>query len=288
MCPYFSDLALPEPPPHPDDEGTLKNELISHLDGLLADQMPSTNMRLFTTQDHSTPTYVRNTDNWAAVHVQALTAISPWNSDSAFQKAGILVSPRHVLFATHYKPADGSTIRFVTTGNTVVTRTLSSTISLPNTGSYYPDITIGLLDSDVPGTISYAKVLPAGFETKLPANIQPFQIPCAATDQEEKLIVADVANLPHADTGTEYCGMQVPTSALRLNFNEGLVGGDSGNPACWFINGDLVLLTMWTGAQNGGYGTSVAAFRDDVNTAMTTLGGGYQLTTVDLSTFSDE
>jgi len=244
-------------------------------------------MRLFVSQDHTTPAYVRNTDNWAAVHVQALTAISPWNSDSSFQKAGILVSPRHVLFATHYKPADGSTIRFVTATNTVVTRTLSSTIALPTISAYYPDITIGLLDSDVPGTISFAKVLPAGFETKLPANIQPEQIPCAATDQEEKLIVVDLALLPATPDGTS-CAMQVPTSTLRLNFNEGLVGGDSGNPAFWFINGDLVLLTMWTGAQNGGYGTSVAAFRDDVNTAMTTLGGGYQLTTVDLSTFPDE
>lgn len=244
-------------------------------------------MRLFSSQDHTTPAYVRNTDNWAATHVQALTAISPWNSDAAFQKAGILVSPRHVLFATHYKPADSSTIRFVATDNTVVTRTLSSSLSLTVTGPLYPDITIGVLDSDVPGTISFAKVLPSGFEAKLPASIQPFQIPCAATDQEEKLIVVDVANLPSTDDTTT-CAMQVPTSALRLNFNEGLVGGDSGNPAFWFINGDLVLLTMWTGAQNGGYGTSVAAFRDDVNAAMTTLGGGYQLTTVNLSSYPNE
>jgi hypothetical protein len=245
-------------------------------------------MRLFTSQDHATPAYTRNTDCWAAVHVQALTAISPWNSDASFQKAGILVSPRHVVFATHYHPADGSTIRFVQADNTVVTRTLTGVVDLTVTDTYFPDITIAKLDSDVPAGISFAKVLPAGFEAKLPADIQPERIPCAATDQEEKLIVVDVSTLPSDNDVTSYCAMQVPVSALRLNFNEGLVGGDSGNPAFWFIGSDLVLLTMWTGAQNGGYGTSVAAFRSEVNAAMTTLGGGYQLTSVDLSSYPSE
>ena len=36
-----------------------------------------------------------------------------------------------------------------------------------------------------------------------------------------------------------------------------------------------------------GVATSVAAFRDDINAAMTSLGGGYQLTTMDLSSFPD-
>jgi len=275
-------------PVHPsEDEGTLKHELITGLDALLADSLPSAEMPIYSAQDHTGGVYTRNTSNWAYSKVQAMTAISPWNSDSVFQKAGILVSPRHVLFATHYRPADGSTIRFVQADNTVVTRTLSGVIELPTTGAYYPDITIAKLDSDVPAGISFAKVLPSGFQTKLPASLQPERIPCAATDQEEKLLVVDVAYIPHENVITEYCAMQFPTSAIRQGFNEGLVGGDSGNPAFWFIGSDLVLLTMWTGAQNGGYGTSVAAFRSAINDAMATLGGGYQLTTIDLSTFPD-
>lgn len=279
---------MPLPVHPPDDEGTLKHELITSLDAMLADSLPSAEMPIYSAQDHSGGVYTRNTSNWAYSKVQAMTAISPWNSDASFQKAGILVSPRHVLFATHYRPADGSTIRFVQADNTVVTRTLSGVIELTATGPLYPDITIAKLDSDVPAGISFAKVLPSGFQSKLPTSIQPEHIPCAATDQEEKLLVVDVANLPYQNTGTEYCAMQLPISPLRLNFNEGLVGGDSGNPAFWFIGSDLVLLTMWTGAQNGGYGTSVAAFRDDINAAMTTLGGGYQLTTVDLSSYPNE
>jgi len=279
---------MPITPHPPADEGTLKHDLITGLDAMLADSLPSAEMPIYTTQNHSGGVYTRNTNNWAYSRVQAMTAISPWNSDSTFQKAGILVSPRHVLFATHYRPADGSTIRFVQADNTVVTRTLSGVIDLPTTSPLYPDIAIAKLDSDVPAGISFAKVLPVGFEDKLPANIQPGRIPCAATDQEEKLIVIDLAFLPHDNSVTEYCSMQIPVSALRSGFNEGLVGGDSGNPAFWFIGSDLVLLTMWSSANNGGYGTSVAAFRDDINAAMTTLGGGYQLTPVNLSSYPNE
>ena len=279
---------MPITPHPPADEGTLKHDLITGLDALLAGSLPSAEMPVYTVQNHGGGVYTRNINNWAYSQVQAMTAISPWNSDSAFQKAGILVSPRHVLFATHYRPADGSTIRFVQADNTVVTRTLSGVIDLPVTSPLYPDLAIAKLDSDVPTGISFAKVLPVGFEDKLPANIQPERIPCAATDQEEKLIVVDLANLPHDNSTTEYCAMQIPVSALRLGFNEGLVGGDSGNPAFWFIGSDLVLLTMWSSANSGGYGTSVAAFRNEINAAMTTLGGGYQLTTVDLSAYPSE
>ena len=245
-------------------------------------------MPIFSSQNHVTPAYVRNSGNWAAEHVQSLTAISPWNSDGSFQKAGILVSPRHVLFATHFKPSSGSTIRFVAADNTVVTRTLSGLTDLPTTSDYYPDITIAVMDSDVPATISFAKVLPSGFETKLPANIQAARIPVAATDQEEKLIVIDLAELPHDHIIDMACAMQKPVSPLRLNFNEGLVGGDSGNPAFWFLNGDLVLLTMWTSSSLGGTGGPVNAFRDEINAAMTSLGGGYQLTTVDLTSYPSQ
>jgi hypothetical protein len=273
---------IPNPP---DNEGTLAYDLIAGLDGMLTGATSSTARPLYTTQDHNNGAYIRNESNWAFSKVQAMTSISPWNSDSAFQKAGILVSPRHVLFAKHFRPAQGSSIRFIQADNTVITRTLSGIIDLPTSGELYPDITIAVLNSDVPSGISFAKVLPSGFQNKLPSSIQPVRIPCAATDQEEKLLTVDLATLPYQNTGTEYCAMQVPTSSLRLAFNEGLVSGDSGNPAFWFIGSDLVLLTMWTGAQNGGYGTSVAAFRDDINAAMTTLGGGYQLTTVDLSSY---
>lgn len=264
----------------------LANYLITTLEDALADQQPLASAGLFSAQDHSSGTYTRNVDCWAASFVEALTGISPWNSTGSFQRGGILISPRHMLFATHYLPDSGATVRFVKSDNTVVARTISGLSSLSQTGPDYPDFTIALLDSDVPAGIAFAKVLPDDFKDYLPADLAAARIPCAATDQEEKLLVQDVATIPLNATGTEYCAMQVPTSALRLAFYENKIGGDSGNPAFWIIESQLVLLTLWTYGQNGGAGTSVTDFKTEINAAMTSLGGGYSLTEVSLSNFN--
>lgn len=275
---------MPEVTPDPEEPytgvGSLQYALINGTDALLAEQYPSVTMPLYTTQDHITPIYARNPDNWAAVHVQALTAISPWNSEHSFQRAGVLISPRHALFATHYYPSIGSTLRWIAADNTVVTRELTSFVTVG------PDLLIGLLDSDVPSSISFAKVLPAGFKSRLSTNIAAARIPVLATDQEEKLMVVDLHTVDHDNSEGVVCAMQIPVSALRSSFSELLVGGDSGNPVFWIINGELVILTVWNSAHNGGLGVSVPAFSAEINAAMTTLGGGYQLTEVDLSGFS--
>lgn len=59
------------------------------------------------------------------------------------------------------------------------------------------------------------------------------------------------------------------------------VGGDSGNPAFLIIRNKPVLLSVWTSG-GAGTGSFVNAWRSDINAAMTTLGGGYQLTSVSL------
>lgn len=284
---------MPEEPPAITEPytgvGSLQYELIHGLESLIANKSPSATMPIYSIQDHTTPSYTRNVNNWASEHVQELTAISPWNSEGGFQRAGTLISPRHVIFATHYYPSIGSTIRFVAADNTVVTRTVGNFVAISNpNGTPTPDLLVAILDSDVPSSISFASVLPAGFSDRLSTNQQTARVPCLATDQEEKLMVVDVKQVSANKAVSIYCEMQNPTDPLRVEFNEGLVGGDSGNPAFWIINGKLVILTVWTGASFGGYGTSVAAFRDEVNAAMTTLGGGYQLTPVDLSPYPDE
>lgn len=239
---------------------------------------------MFSSQDHAAPAYVRNVNHWAAAHVQKLTCCSPWNSDGSFTKAGTLISPRHVVFATHFLPAVSSTIRFITTDNTIVTRTITALESITVTGVLYPDITIGILDSDVPASISFAKVLPDGWEAKLP-NITTVRPPAICTDQEEKLLIraADSIDASQPDALATFVS---PPDVAYLTFYENLISGDSGNPCFFLINGELVLLTVWSRG-GGGQGTSVAAFKSEINTIMTNLGGGYQLTEVDLSGFSN-
>lgn len=247
-------------------------------------------MALFSSVNHASPSYTRNASNWAADYVSELTAISPWNSESGQMKQGVLISPRHVLFAQHYYPATTTTIRFVAADGTVCDRTLDAVVSLTQTDTNYPDFTIGLLDSDVDAGIAFAKVMPvAAITDKLP-DLNVHHLPAASTDQEGKLLVRNWVNYPTTTSPTAYCAFQQPYGAgddiARNAFYEGFVGGDSGSPCFVFINGEMVLLTVVTTGGEGA-GTSVTAYISDINAAMTTLGGGYQLTEADVSGFAD-
>lgn len=265
--------------------GSLRKHCADAIDGALAGKVAATALPLFSTQDHAAPTYVRNVNCWGASFAVALTAVSPWNSQGGPFYSGILVSPRHVMFATHFAPSAGATIRFVTVDNVVVTRTLSAVTALTQSQAYYPDLTVGLLDSDVPGTIAFARVLPSAWATKLPSLSAANTVPCISTDQEEKLLAREMTALPSSTSPYALLTMMMPADAQRRAFYEDIVGGDSGNPACLVINGQLVVLTCWTSGGSGS-GSSVLAFKSALNTAMTTLGGGYTLTDADLSAFT--
>lgn len=263
--------------------GSLRAHIATAIDGQIAGKTPSAALPIYSTQDHVTPSYVRNTGCWGATYASALTALSPWNSVGGNQYAGVLISPRHVLCATHWSVPVGATIRFVASDGTVVTRTISSILALTATQSLFPDLLVAKLDSDVPGTIAFARVLPSDWAAKLP-SLASYPVVCAATDQEEKLLVREVTAIP---TSTSYAltTFRSPADATRRSFYEDVVGGDSSNPAFLVINGQIVLLTCWTYGGSGS-GTSVYAFKAQLNAAMTTLGGGYTLTDADLSSFT--
>jgi hypothetical protein len=78
----------------------------------------------------------------------------------------------------------------------------------------------------------------------------------------------------------------IPTKPDRFAFYETIIDGDSGNPAFLIIDDELVIITVWTFA-GAGAGTSIAYHKDAINTMMATLGGGYSLTEIDLSGFTD-
>jgi hypothetical protein len=276
-------------------EGSLAKECTDAVDSRIAGLTPATAKPIFTTQNHAGSVYVRNADCWATD--VDLTCISPWNSTGGNKRAGTLISPRHIIFAEHYPIGVSATVRFVTADNVVVERTVTA---VQNVGpanaedNYASDFCIGLLDSDVPETITFAKVLPADCGDYLPSMIPitsaDWVLPALYLDQEEKALVTSWwGTVPQALTRvlTEKVSFRVPSDATQLSFFEDIIDGDSGNPQFLIIGGELVLLGTWT------YGTSFLAgsgpfttyWADEINAAMTTLGGGYQLTEVDLSGF---
>lgn len=253
-------------------DGSLAKELTDAIDLRIAGKDTSAKT-IFSTQNHSSQTYVRNTNCWA--HGLDLTCISPWNSTGGHTRAGTLISPRHIIFAKHYQISTGATIRFIQEDGTVVNRTMTAKQSIAET-----DITIGVLDSDVPAGISFAKILPQDWPDYVP-NIEE-RVPSLVLDQQEKALVNDV-NI--ADVNSLF-GFRSPVDAQRSIFYEDKIGGDSGNPAFFVINDELVILTCWWYG-GAGSGPDIAYFKDQINTIMTSLGGGYQLTEIDLNSFTN-
>lgn len=261
--------------------GSLAANATAAVDSRIAGKSPAAALPIFTTQNHSDGVYVRNTSCWAAD--LDLTCISPWNSVGGNLRAGTLISPRHVLFAAHYPAVAGMSIRFVSADNTVTTRTVSAVLTHPSYVPYFPDIQIGVLNSDVPAGIGFSRVLPATWADKLPAIVSERPIPTLCLDQEEKALVTDWFAATVLDRAL-FIAPYTINYQNRLAFYEDKVGGDSGNPAFLIVNNQLVLVTVWTNG-GAGRGTFTTPQIAAINTMMATLGGGYQLTEVDLAGF---
>jgi len=245
----------------------LYDHLSAHFDDLLLAAQPAAQSKpIYTTQDFATKTFVRNPDCWAASI--DLTGLSPWNATGANTRAGSLVSPRHIVFAKHYpiSTAPGSNdIVFVTADNVTITRQL--------VGVAFPggDTAVGVLDSDVPPSIGFFKVLAKGWGKYL---WQLNDLPMLHLDQEEKALVRDMSFI----TGGSVVHANA-VGSLRFPFTESLIGGDSGNAAFLLIDGEAVLMLTHLSTILGPFYTK---YIGEVNAAMTALGGGHQLTKFNL------
>jgi hypothetical protein len=229
---------------------------------------PGGKRKIYLSQDHTNQIYVRRPHCWAAS--VDLTGLSPWNQTGGATRAGTLISPRHIAFAKHYPlsttPGNNQLV-FVTADDVTVTRNLTA-VSYPG-----GDIGIGVLDADVPATISFHRVLPTNWGSDL-SSVNG--LPMLHLDQEEKALVRDMSSL-----GAN-CLHRDPTDPTRLSYSETLIGGDSGNPGFLIIGGEAVLILTHHTSVNG---PSYTFWYDQVNAAMTALGGGYQLTPYDFDAF---
>lgn len=208
-----------------------------------------TNFKVFYVQHHATPRYERNTQCWASDF--NLTCISPWNSTGENRRAGTLITPRHVILANHYNIKRNDSIRFITKDNQIIQRKVIGGGVVDQ--NLYPDIHIVTLDSVVPPSIKPCKFLPGNYADYISNNGKGLPVLCL--DQEEKALVADINYISNPNNFS----LSVPTNQDRLNFNESIITGDSGNPVFLILNGELVLLGVftWGGA---GSGTSLTKY----------------------------
>lgn len=248
--------------------GSLAAHIQGQIDSRIANTMTmSTNGKVFTTQNHTTPAYVRNASLWCS-NVD-LTCISPWNSNGGATRAGTLITPRHIINAAHYELSVGDTVRFVAADNTVHNRTILSKGRHPDYVPYSPDLTIYTLSSDLPAAIAPCKVMPSNWNNYLAQNYHN-RPPALGLDQEEKALIIDF------NSGGSFLS---PTDADRLIFHEEKIVGDSGNPTFFIVNGELVLITVWTFGGVGS-GTPVASHIPALNNMIVTADNQAGISTV--------
>ena len=279
--------------------GSARAAMTDHVDNNLSGADTSTDQNIYNSQNHSSGVYERNPNIFLNGYTSALTCASPWNSQDGARRAGTAITPRHIIFANHYALNVGTTLRFITSDNSVIERTIvgvTGDITSSNI-SELTDVAVGVLDSDLPTSITPCKIFPANHELYLPqgewvGSWPAHRVPAVVLDQQEKLLVYDIGRF--VDTTAYYRQYHgyLPTSEDRLAFHEQLVVGDSGNPVFAAIGSELWLVSTnyWVTPWRAGgafYGDLVA----DINSAITTLDTlqnditGYTVTVGDLSSY---
>lgn len=281
---YSYDMTQEDPYEYNTLVSFASGSLAKHIyDGMLAliGAHTADDKSLFSLQNHTAPSYTRNVNCWAAP--LNLTGMSPWNSRGSATRSGCAITPRHIILAKHYPLSASDTIRFVAADNSVVTRTIADTTLLAESAYLEKDTQVCLLDSDLPASITPFKFLPADVDDYLPA-LDHWNLPALAFDSQEYALCVETFAKYWTISPITAGQFTQPTTNPFLTMSESIVDGDSGNPIFLVVNNAPVLLSHWTHA-NGG--PKYHTFLDLLASALTTLGGGHSLQTVDLSSFTD-
>tara|TARA_R110001592_G_scaffold328826_1_gene610447 strand:+ start:1486 stop:2715 length:1230 start_codon:yes stop_codon:yes gene_type:complete len=266
--------------------GSARKALSDPIDTSLSGTNPATQQKVYTTQDP----YVRNTSFFLqGTHAEALTCASPWNSAGGTRRAGTAITPRHAVCAKHYPVPVGATMRFITSDNTVITRTVVQA-GIVTTSSQ--DAWMVLLDSDLPASITPCKLFPDGYETYLPAgasSVAAYALPLLAMDFSENGIVLDFIDQFLKSNGSPFAFYGAPTLPDRLAFYDPIISGDSGNPIFAVIGSELWLLSTFFGAGSGPFYGGLVTELNAMITTLDTLQGditGHTVTVGDLSSYT--
>lgn len=232
----------------------------------------SSTKQIFSSKSPSatTPGFTRSSTCWArnidtspqSIWNNHTPGTAPLNAGS-YGGSGTLISPRHIVYANHFQFANGTTLVFVDMNNNCYTRTLSNSAQVGST-----DIQIGLLNADITN-VSFARILDMNIANQTNANVK---LPAFFMDQDRNALVGEF----YYDGNTGGVCVSPTDSAQRTSFYELPIGGDSGNPICLVYENKIIL--TFTFFQNIS-GPSLSYYINNINSTMTSLGGGYTATT---------
>ena len=160
-------------------------------------------------------------------------------------KAGTLIHPQFVVFASHFARRKGESLTFHDRAGRPVKRKIARRAMIHRIKD--PDFTVAMLDQPVPPTVTHYPILPVGHDYRV-LNGAPLLV----TDKERKVHLFRINRVSR--TGYEQIGAR---PALGHEYGSGLAErlekGDSGHPAFVLVNGRLVLASTLKG---GGWATT--------------------------------
>jgi hypothetical protein len=216
-----------------------------------------TDKAVYSTQDHAATNYVRNASSWVADI--DLTCVSPWNSTEGRLRAGTLIGSDCIIFANHYQIGAGATVRFVTSDNRVISRTLVSKI-----GSYTGDWCVGKLSSAIStNDCRPALLLPEDESSYMPYLDYRGIRAALWVDQYENAYVGELRTTSHIVSSTD---------ATRSLYAKAPIVGDSGSPVLLIADSMAAPIfcgTLWSSM--GGLGSTVS-YNAAIRVAAATLG----------------
>ena len=232
-------------------------------------QDPDVEKLLWSTRDHLTPEYIRNPDSWLSdVDV---TCHSVWNSWSAGnRRTATLIAPDAYVCSWHFKNPVGYTLRFIENDGTIHTRTIAARVQIGTS-----DICVGKLDSDLPPSITHAKVPPANLSEYFEGSLR---VAAVGLDQEDHASCRDLTSMSYS------MRFSTPIDPIRLLYYEAVINGDSGDPGFMLINNEIVLLTTWTYG-GAGSGSKIHTQLTEINDALASMGSTHTVDVVDMRKF---
>jgi len=191
----------------------------------------------------------RNTNCWLQ-GVKGLTAMSPFNRQGAYHGPGTAVTPRHIVMVTHMRSQPGTVFDFATVDSKIVSRKLIAY----SDSTRISDLSIGLLDADLPASIGFMRVMPPLWRQIMPEAFQTRR-PGMAIGDRSRAEVHPIVAFNHWKHGfvADFAGYGVllDKSVWFPDWFGRAAGGDSGHPLCVLANDELFLITLYTTPSGG-------------------------------------
>jgi alpha-tubulin suppressor-like RCC1 family protein len=229
------------------------------------------NMALLTNSVWSTNCWLKG--------VQGLSATCIGFSNSlAGQGLITMVSPRHCVFAEHmHKGQQHFIAAFLDTNNVIHWRTNIESAHLGD------EVSVGILDSDLPSSVEFLPVVPTNLMNYLPTNATA--VVQGIGENQDLRAFSQPMTFQYPNRAYWDERMAIPFG-LTTNWSVAIRGGDSSGPERFLIGNQLVLLTLTYGPNAG---TNYAFTAPSINQAMHYLstnnnaGSDYQITSFSLT-----